>query len=308
MQAGHGAGQGGAGQGGAARLGGCRPAAVAAAACAFMGCGCRYAVAGYTEHMDERGEVREAPPFEKVAEDWGAMGEQWLKINITLMPACCWQGLCAVVAPCPERFRLCLLGRLQQQHLHPPRALTVVLPIVPTVLASHAQCTLWGSSCRLPGRRPAQRQLRRHLLMPTRSSSGRSRRNSRRSLSSRRVSITHRHHRSSRGSSRGSSSHTRRPGSGMQRQVTCTAAAAPQAASAVAAAAAAPVALLKRAPSTGASRSSGNKEIRMDNTLLSQRGRQGSHSGRVMAPPPAAAAAPPAVAATPRRPSHKCPR
>jgi hypothetical protein len=51
----------------------------AAAACAFifvwLGCGCRYAVAGYTEHMDESGEVREAPPFEKVAEDWGAMGE-----------------------------------------------------------------------------------------------------------------------------------------------------------------------------------------------------------------------------------------
>jgi hypothetical protein len=68
------------------------------------------------------------------------------------------------------------------------------------------------------------------------------------------------------------------------------------------------VALLKRAPSTGASSSSGNKEIRMDKTLSSQRGRQGSHSGRVMAPPPAAAAAPPAAAATPHRPSHKFPR
>ncbi|PRW58056.1 mTERF domain-containing mitochondrial isoform A [Chlorella sorokiniana] len=31
----------------------------------------RYAVAGYTEHMDERGEVKEPPPFEKVASDWG---------------------------------------------------------------------------------------------------------------------------------------------------------------------------------------------------------------------------------------------
>ncbi|KAL4421931.1 hypothetical protein ABPG77_007873, partial [Micractinium sp. CCAP 211/92] len=32
-----------------------------------------YAVAGYTEHMDERGEVKEPPPFEKVAEDWRDM-------------------------------------------------------------------------------------------------------------------------------------------------------------------------------------------------------------------------------------------
>ncbi|EFN55618.1 hypothetical protein CHLNCDRAFT_52245 [Chlorella variabilis] len=35
----------------------------------------RYSVAGYTEHMDERGEVKDPPPFEKVAEDWGEIVE-----------------------------------------------------------------------------------------------------------------------------------------------------------------------------------------------------------------------------------------
>lgn len=35
---------------------------------------CSYAVAGYTEHMDERGEVKEPPPFDKVAMDWGEIG------------------------------------------------------------------------------------------------------------------------------------------------------------------------------------------------------------------------------------------
>lgn len=37
---------------------------------------CSYAVAGYTEHMDERGEVKEPPPFDKVAMDWGEIGAQ----------------------------------------------------------------------------------------------------------------------------------------------------------------------------------------------------------------------------------------
>ena len=35
---------------------------------------CRYAVSGDTEHMDERGKVKEPPPFEKVAADWADMG------------------------------------------------------------------------------------------------------------------------------------------------------------------------------------------------------------------------------------------
>ena len=31
-------------------------------------------MAGYTEHMDERGEVKEPPPFDKVAADWAEIG------------------------------------------------------------------------------------------------------------------------------------------------------------------------------------------------------------------------------------------
>lgn len=36
--------------------------------------GCRYAAAGYTEHMDDTGRVKQAPPFEAVAKDWGEIG------------------------------------------------------------------------------------------------------------------------------------------------------------------------------------------------------------------------------------------
>lgn len=35
-------------------------------------------MAGYTQHLDEEGRVTRAPPFEKVAEDFGAIGESWV--------------------------------------------------------------------------------------------------------------------------------------------------------------------------------------------------------------------------------------
>jgi hypothetical protein len=52
---------------------------------------CRYSVAGYTEHMDERGEVRDPPPFEKVAEDWRDIGEQG-RVGVAGMAAVMWLG------------------------------------------------------------------------------------------------------------------------------------------------------------------------------------------------------------------------
>ena len=40
-------------------------------------------MAGYTEHMDERGEVKEPPPFDRVAMDWGEIGALMRLIDLS---------------------------------------------------------------------------------------------------------------------------------------------------------------------------------------------------------------------------------
>ncbi len=51
-------------------------------------------MAGYTEHMDERGEVKEPPPFDKVAMDWGEIGAEALAfiviISVVEVAMDCW--------------------------------------------------------------------------------------------------------------------------------------------------------------------------------------------------------------------------